>query len=177
MIYVFTGKGKGKTTAALGIGLRALGAGKKVLMIQFLKSGDSSEAKLIEKLNNFDIKSFGREGFFLPNSKLEENPSLEGVEAFKEKDEEIALQGLKVAEQEKDKYDIIILDEINLVLHYNLIEEEKVLDFLDSVNNHVILTGRYCSDSIIEKADLVSNIEEVKHYYQQGHEPIKGIDL
>ncbi|MEF8846819.1 MAG: cob(I)yrinic acid a,c-diamide adenosyltransferase [Candidatus Paceibacterota bacterium] len=179
-IYVFTGRGKGKTTAALGVGLRALGADKKVLMIQFLKPGDSSEREVIKKINNFDIKSLGREGFFLPKSKLEKNPELKekGIEAFKEKDKEIVLEGLEVAKKKSSDYDIIILDEINLALHYDLIEEGKVLNLLDNIGEaHLILTGRYCPDSIINKADLVTKTEEIKHYYNKGHKPIKGIDL
>lgn len=180
MIYIFTGKGKGKTTAALGVGLRALGADKKVLMIQFLKPGDSSENEVIEKLNNFKVKSFGRRGFFVPEEKLEGNPELkeEGVKAFGEKDEKLVSEALKTAEKKKVNYDILILDEINLALYYNLIKEGKVLDFLDNIEStHVILTGRYCPDSLIEKADLVTEAKEIKHYYNQGQDPIKGIDL
>lgn len=180
MIYVFTGEGKGKTTAALGVGLRALGTDKKVLMIQFLKPGDSSENEVIEKLDNFKVKSFGRRGFFVPEKKLEENPELkdEGVRAFGEKDEDLILEGLKTAEKKKADYDILILDEINLALHYNLIKEGRVLKLLDDIEStHVILTGRHCPDSLIEKADLVTRNKEVKHYYNQGQNPVKGIDL
>lgn len=180
MIYVFTGNGKGKTTAALGIGLRAVGAGKKVLMIQFLKPGNSSENKVIEKMDNFVVKSFGREGFFVPQSKLEENPELkqQQVKAFEAEDRERAERGLRIADQRKDEYQVVILDEINLALHYNLLKEEKVLNFLRGVNDtHLILTGRYCPGSVKEEADLVTDCKEVKHYYHQGQGPIKGIDL
>lgn len=180
MIYVFTGKGKGKTTAALGVGLRAIGAEKKVLMVQFLKPGDSSEKEVIEKLNNFTVKSFGREGFFVSKEQLEKNPELkeEGVEAFQEKDKELMQEGLKFAQKQREEYDVMILDEINLTLRYNLIKEEKILNFLESVEDtHLILTGRHCPESVEEEADLVTKAKEVKHYYNKGHEPIKGIDL
>lgn len=180
MIYVFTGKGKGKTTAALGVGLRAIGAEKKVLMVQFLKPGDSSEKEAIKKLDSFTIKSFGREGFFVSESELEENPELkeEGVKAFQEKDKKLMREGLKFAQKQKEKYDVMILDEINLVLRYNLIKEKKVLNFLESIENtHLILTGRYCPEFIKEEADLITKAKEIKHYYNQGREPIKGIDL
>ena len=75
MIYVLTGNGKGKTTSGIGMGIRAVGAGKKVLMVQFLKTKSlTSESKVIEKIKNFEIKSFGREGFFLPRKKLKRKP-------------------------------------------------------------------------------------------------------
>lgn len=180
MIYVFTGDGKGKTTAALGVGLRAIGAGKKVLMIQFLKPGDSSESKILSELNNFELKSFGREGFFVSESQLKENPELEeqGVKTFEKKDKELAQKGLSTAQKSLGNYDVIILDEINLAMRYNLIEQEQILKFLNKVDNtHIILTGRDCPEQVASKADLVTECKEVKHYYHQGHEPVKGIDL
>lgn len=177
MILVFTGKGKGKTSAALGVGLRAVGAGKRVLMVQFLKEGKSSEHESIDKLDDFQIKSFGKEGFFLPQSQLEEETEEKGFQALGPENKKEASKGLEFARDQEDSYNLIILDEINLALDYDLLPEDQVLEFARNSSSEIILTGRNCPDSIIEEADLVSNIQEVKHYYQQGHKPIKGIDL
>lgn len=183
MIYVFTGNGKGKTCAAIGIGVRAVGAGKKVLMIQFLKNGSSSEVKTIRKIDDFKIKSFGRKGFFIPEEKLKKHPELKqkGVESFSEQDAKLARQGLAAAEQaaQSQNYDLLILDEINLVLHFNLVEKSTALNFLKKHRERVdiILTGRHALKEIIEMADLVTEFKEVKHYYQRGVEAQPGIDF
>lgn len=183
MIYVFTDNGKGKTSAAVGTGIRAVGAGKKVLMIQFLKNGSSSENKILKKINNFEIKTFGRKGFFLPQSKLEKHPELkeEGIKSFSEKDIELAKQGLKEAKKaaQSKKYDLLILDEINLVLNFGLIEKKEFLAFLKKHQDKldIILTGRYAPKEIIKISDLVTDFKEVKHYYRKGIGPKKGIDL
>lgn len=182
MIYVFTGDGKGKTTAAIGMGLRAVGADKEVLMVRFLKgSGVSSEEKIIGEIENFSLKSFGRKGFFLPKSELEKNPELKekGVKPLSEKDKELFDEGISFAKDaiNEDKYDLIILDEIFLGLEFGLIEEENLIDFLEKHKDlDIALTGRHAPEDFFRFADLVTEMKEVKHPYQEGKQARKGID-
>ncbi len=182
MIYILTGDGKGKTTSAIGMGVRAVGAGKKVLMIQFLKSGGSSEEKVIKKIKNFQVKSLGRKGFFLPKESLAENPELKkkGVKPLTEKDFKLAKQGFDLtckAAQSK-KYDILILDEICVILKFGLIDIKEILDFLKKYGQKldIVLIGRDCPKEIIRIADLVTDFKEIKHYYQKGIKARKGIE-
>ncbi|MCD6477397.1 MAG: cob(I)yrinic acid a,c-diamide adenosyltransferase [Candidatus Aenigmarchaeota archaeon] len=180
MIQVYTGNGKGKTTAAIGLGIRAVGAGKNVLMIQFLKTNDSSELNVLRKLDNFEVRTFGRKGFFLPKKKLDENPSLrEHFKEFSNVDYELVREGFNLAKESVNEYEIIILDEFNLVLNYDMIPLEEVLNFLKNAdkNTEIIITGRYAPKEIIEVADLVTNFEEIKHYYTQGKGMRKGIEF
>lgn len=181
MIYTFTGNGKGKTTAAVGTTIRAIGAGKRVLLVQFLKTG-SSENKVIEKIENFDVKSFGRKGFFLPKKELERNPELKdiGVKPLSEKDQELAEEGLEFVKEKvrTGKYDLLVLDEICLVLNFKLVNKKDFLKFLKSQHNKIdiILTGRECSEELIEVSDLVTETKEIKHYYSKGKKGKEGID-
>ena len=182
MIYILTGNGKGKTTSAIGMGLRAVGAGKKVLMIQFLKT-ESSENKIIEKIKNFDIRTFGRKGFFLPKSVLKKQLQLrkKGIKPLTEKDFELAKQGFSLARKaaQSKRYNILILDEICVALKFSLIDIEMVLDFLRKYQKKldIILTGRNAPQTIIKIADLVTEMKEVKHYYQKGIGPRPGIEF
>ena len=182
MLFVLTGQGKGKTTCAIGMGVRAAGAGRKVLMVQFLKSGKISENKVLAGIDNFQVKSFGRD---ICISK--ENVS--------DKDFELAKQGFQFAKKSllEESCDFLILDEICVALHFGLFKEKEVLDFL-SVSlrgalrrysaqaprrgnpTDIILTGRYCPQEIIEIADLVTELKEVKHHYQQNQKARKGIE-
>lgn len=182
MIFVFTGSGKGKTTAALGMGLRAVGAGNKVLMIQFLKTEDgSSENKAIKKIKNFDIESFGRAGFFLPYDQLKNHSQSEvGISPISESDIALAKKGWNFAKEvsEAEKYQLLILDEIITALNLGLIDKEKILGFIKKYRDKmdIVLTGRNCPKEIIEMADLVTRCQEVKHYYQKGQKARRGIE-
>ena len=183
MIYVFTGNGKGKTTAAIGTGIRALGAGKKVFMIQFLKTEKgSSEVGFLKKLKNFEIRCFGREGFFLPKEELEKKPELKkyGVKPLSKIDFQLANEGFELAREvaRGEKFDLLILDEINIALNFSLLDKKRFLSFLtkNRDNLDIILTGRNCPEYVLEVADLVSNVQEVKHYYRKGKGAKKGID-
>ena len=164
MIYVLTGNGKGKTTSALGMGLRAAGAGKNVLMAQFLKDGASSEIKEIKKINSFQTKSFGRPGF---------GP-------YSEKDSRLAKSGFLFAKKacRLQKCDLLILDEINVAMHFKLIGVKEVVEFLREYgkNIDIVLTGRYCPKEIIKIADLVTEFKEVKHYFNKKDIARKGIE-
>lgn len=187
MIYIFTGNGKGKTTAAVGMGIRAVGAGKKVLMVQFMKpDGGSSEIGVVNKIKNFEVKSFGRKGFYLPESEIKKNPDLKkwGVKPLGEKDIELAEKGIlfaenKIKENNGKKVDLLILDEINLVLNYKLLSRKKVVSFLKkwSKKIDIVLTGRYCPREILADGDLVTEMREIKHYYQQKKGAKKGIEF
>jgi cob(I)alamin adenosyltransferase len=181
MIYVFTGNGKGKTSAALGAGLRMIGAGKKVFLVQFLKASISSENWAIKKIENFEIRSFGRQGFFLPQKTIEKYPKLKekGVKSFDKQDIKLAKEALACAKKNSHDYDLLILDEVNIAIHFKLIQVSELLKFLERTKKHchIILTGRQCPQEIIEKADLVTDFQEVKHYYQKNISAIRGIDF
>lgn len=165
MIYVLTGRGKGKTTSAMGMALRAVGAGRKVLMVQFLKDGNSSELKAIKKIKNFDVKYFGRQGF---------GP-------YSAKDTRLAKSGFIFAEKsaKSGKCGLLILDEINVALKLKLIGLPEAIDFLKKYGRKldVVLTGRYCPEEIIGMADLATEFKEVKHYFKKSVKARKGIEF
>lgn len=150
------------------MGLRAVGAGSKVLLIQFLKPGDSSEIKAIKQIKDFDTKSFGRKGFILPNSKPQEQ------------DIKLAQQGLLFVQQalENQEYDFIILDEIFLALHFKLIQQSDLIALLKKYRKKIdiILTGRKAPQEIIDMSDMTTEFKEIKHYYQRGKPARVGID-
>jgi cob(I)alamin adenosyltransferase len=166
-IHVYTGNGKGKTTAAIGLGIRAAGNNLKVLMIQFMKGRRYSELDALEHIKNFTVVQFGRDEFV-----LKENPE--------QIDIDLAQKGLTYAKDviQKGTYDLVILDEINVALDYHLIALEDVLCLLQEKPQTVelVLTGRYASPDIVKDADVVSEILEIKHPYQTGVTSRKGID-
>ena len=164
LVHVYTGNGKGKTTAAIGLGIRAVGAGFRVLMIQFMKGRRYSELDGLQRLKNFTIVQFGRDEFV-----SKENPE--------QVDIDFAQEGLAYAQEaiQKNTYDLIILDEINVAVDYHLIPLQDVLQLVQQKPEYLelVLTGRYASPELIKQADLVSEILEIKHPYHKG---IKGID-
>jgi cob(I)alamin adenosyltransferase len=182
MIFIFTGNGKGKTTSGIGMGVRAVGAGKKVLMVQFLKPGDSSEVKIIKKIKGFDVQSFGRKGFFLPKKEIKKHPEFKrkGIKAFSDEDFRLVKDGFSFVEKlaKVKKYNLLILDEINVVLYFKLLEKEKVLKLLKKFKKKldIVLTGRHCPKEIIEIADLVTEFRERKHYFKKDKRAKKGIE-
>ncbi len=182
MIYIFTGNGKGKTTAAVGTGIRAVGAGLKVLMVKFMKEkGVSSEDNILDKIQNFDLYTFGRKGFYLPKEMLEKNPKLKKhFKPLEDIDYKLAEEGFNfVKEKVKSKaYDLYILDEVCVALNFKLLKEETVKNFLleNKENNDFILTGRNCPENIVDIADLVTEMKEIKHPFEKGIKAKKGID-
>jgi len=167
LVQVYTGNGKGKTTSALGLAMRAVGHGFKVIMIQFMKGkvnyGELNSAKKL----GIEIIQFGR-----PTFVDKDNPDPIDIEE--------ARKALSFAKKilKEGKYDIVILDEINVALDFNLISLEDVLDLIESKPESVelILTGRYAHAKVVERADLVSEIIEIKHPYMKGVEARKGIE-
>ncbi|SNZ04018.1 cob(I)yrinic acid a,c-diamide adenosyltransferase [Persephonella hydrogeniphila] len=183
MIYVFTGDGKGKTTAAVGTGIRAVGAGLKVLMVQFMKVKElSSEYYVLSKLKNFDIESFGRKGFYLPEEEIKKNPELakKGFKPFTAVDYQLAQDGIDKLKNSilNEEHDLYILDEICVALHYRLVEENELKKILleNREKADFILTGRYCPGWVLEVADLVTEMKEIKHPFKKGIPAKKGLD-
>lgn len=166
-VQVYTGDGKGKTTAALGLALRAVGAGLRVFCAQFVKGADYNEIKAIRQyLPLITLKQYGR-GCFLTGQ-----PSPEDIAAA-----QVALQEIKWA-MLSGSYDIIILDEANIATHFNLI---KVADLVDLIRQkppqiELIITGRRAAPEVIALADLVTEMKEIKHYYQHGIPARPGIE-
>lgn len=167
-IHVYTGPGKGKTTAALGLGLRAAGAGLKVHMMQFMKGRRYSELDAIENLSNFTFSQHGRDEFV-----SKENPE--------QIDIDLAQEGFAQAKEiiQNSKYDLLILDELNVVVDYNLVKLDDVLNLIEQKPEklEIVLTGRDAHPEIIKIADLVTEMLEIKHPYQQGVTARKGIDF
>jgi cob(I)alamin adenosyltransferase len=167
-VHVYTGNGKGKTTAALGLAMRAAGAGLKVYIAQFVKGMKYNEINTLEKKLNDEItvKQYGRSCF------IYRDPDEEDVRA--------AQEGLREVKKIMDSgdYDMIILDEANIATHYNLFSVDDLLDLIHSKPEKVelIITGRFADSKIIEAADLVTEMKEVKHYYQKGVEARDGVE-
>ena len=164
---MYTGSGKGKTTAAIGLGMRAAGAGLKVNMIQFMKGRKYCELVAINNISNFSYSQHGRDEFV-----NKENPE--------QIDIDLAQKGLKHAKEiiKSDKYDVVILDDINVVIDFNLINLNQVLKLIREKPEklELVLTGRYAPSKIIKVADYVSEILEIKHVYQKGIKARKGIE-
>jgi len=168
LTQVYTGNGKGKTSAAFGLALRAVGRGLNVYVIQFIKGGfDYGELHVVQHLPNLEVKAFGRGKFVTQVPPIEE-------------DVQLANQALELAEQvvNSGEYDIVILDEINVALHLKLIELDKVIRLIEKKPRHVelVLTGRHASPKVLELADLVTEMKEVKHPYSKGVPPREGIE-
>lgn len=167
-IQVYTGDGKGKTTAAFGLALRAVGAGKKVFIAQFIKGKPYSE---IDTVNNYiptiTVKQYGLDCF------IYNQPTAADIDAARRGLAEVATI---VA---KKKYDMVVLDEICIALYYNIFSVSEVVKILTNKpeQTEIIVTGRYAPNEIIAIADLVTEMREVKHYYSKGVEGRKGIEF
>lgn len=168
-VYLYTGTGAGKTTNALGLALRSLGHGKKVVIIQFFKwRKDIGEYLIKDKLGpHYEIYQFGRPVWLGKTEKTEEFAGEKfKVESFKDADKELANKALEFAKQllKEKKPHLLVLDEINLALHWKLLELEDVLELLDNLpeDTTVVLTGRYAPEELMKRADFVNVIQEVK---------------
>jgi cob(I)alamin adenosyltransferase len=188
-VQVYTGDGKGKTTAALGLALRALGAGKRVMILQFMKDQVYSEHKILPDISeHLTIETIGKPFFLIKEGSMPE----EELAKWKKKavvfppgkppQEYLELVATGVAKAKeilsKGEYDVVILDEINVALFFGLVTWEEVLDLINSKGEGVelVLTGRGAPPELIARADLVTEMREVKHYYTQGVEARRGIE-
>ncbi len=166
-IQIYTGNGKGKTTAAIGLAVRAVGAGKKVFFAQFVKGQIYSEIKAInEFLPSIKVKQYGLDCF------IYNDPTPADIAAAREGLDEVA-QVIASGE-----YDVVVLDEANIALYYRLFTVEELIALLKNKpeQTEIIITGRYAPDELIELADLVTEMKEIKHYYAQGVEARIGIE-
>lgn len=166
-VHVYTGEGKGKTTAALGLALRAAGAGLKVFIGQFVKSGAYSEIMALDRFSDvITCKQFGR-GRWIRGKPSEEDTRLarEGLEEVRK----IVRNG---------EYDLVILDEADIAVLFHLFNAEELLSLIDikPENMELVFTGRRADPRLIERADLVTEMREVKHYYQKGVTARRGIE-
>ena len=172
-LHVYTGNGKGKTTAAFGLALRAVCAGKNVYIGQFIKSMKYSENRLTELLENTD-KTFGRLTIELlgRGCMIQKGPQ--------ELDIKMAKEGLERCAKilSSNDYEVVILDELCIALYFNRLRVSEVIAVLSARNPliEVVITGRKAPQELIDMADLVTDMQEVKHYYQQGVLSRKGID-
>ncbi|WP_132081410.1 cob(I)yrinic acid a,c-diamide adenosyltransferase [Anaerospora hongkongensis] len=171
LILVNTGNGKGKTTAALGLAMRAWGQGLKVLVVQFIKGNwKYGELEAARRMGpDFVIRQMG-EGFVQHCTENERpNHELAAAEALHTAKEEIAAQ----------KWDMIILDEINYAVKFGLVAVDDVLSLLEEkpAALHVVLTGRDAHPQIVDKADLVTEMKEIKHHHKKGIKAQKGIEF
>lgn len=166
-LQVYTGEGKGKTTAALGLSLRAAGAGLKVYIVQFLKQGDYSEIKALKRFSGaIVLEQFGLGQF------VKGQPTQAEINA--------ALGGLEKARQvlSSGDYDMVILEEANVAAAIGLFSVKDLMDTIQQKPDHVelVITGRGAAPEVIEKADLVTEMKAVKHYYDKGVQARRGIE-
>jgi cob(I)alamin adenosyltransferase len=166
-IHLYTGEGKGKTTAAIGLAIRAAGAGKKVYIAQFVKGLPYSEITAIQKHPEIELHQFGLDCF------INKDPQLKDIEAARKGLVEVSMAIFR------DSCDLLILDEVCIALHYNLFkiqELEKLLKCKPEAME-IVLTGRHAPKELFELADLVTEMKQVKHYYELGVQARKGIEF
>jgi cob(I)alamin adenosyltransferase len=167
--HIYTGDGKGKTTASLGLALRAAGNGLRVLVLQFLKGEEmTGERKAAQALApDLEIRPLGRDGLFRPGDVIEKDAALA----------EAAL-GESQREMTSGSWDLLVLDEINSACALGLVSVEALLELMDARPDGVelVLTGRGAPKEVIEKADLVTEMKEIKHYFRQGVKARRGIE-
>ena len=176
MIIVFTGNGKGKTSAAMGTVMRSLGYRKDVVIIQFLKTGDSNEIKFLKNISKENkevnegliIKCFGKKD--LTNPKM-----------LVKKDFELAKKALEAAKAALEKKPfLLVLDEVLVALDFKLIETSEVSSIIENCKKNkinLVMTGRNAQKSIIERADIVTDMRSMKHHYEGGKKAYEGIDF
>lgn len=168
-VQVYTGNSKGKTTAALGLAFRAMGRGFKTYIGQFMKGQEYSELKAAEMCKPYiTIEQYGKDTFIHVH-----NPPLE-------EDVKMARKGLEKAKKamKSGQYDIVVFDEINTAHFFNLITTEEMLEIIDAKPEgvEVIFTGRYAPQAVIDAADLVTEMLEIKHYYTKDVPARDGIE-
>jgi cob(I)alamin adenosyltransferase len=168
-VQIYTGNGKGKTTAAIGLAIRAAGFGLKSYIVQFMKEFPYNELNSLKHLSEWiTIEQFGGDEFVY-KKELPDNNDLEKVK-----------KGLSSAKVKMlgGEFDLIVLDEANVAIYFKLLKTEELIEFIKQKpeNVELILTGRYCPEELIELANLVTEMREVKHYYQKGVLSRRGIE-
>ncbi|MEN8246961.1 MAG: cob(I)yrinic acid a,c-diamide adenosyltransferase [Thermodesulfobacteriota bacterium] len=166
-VQIYTGNGKGKTTASLGLSLRAAGAGLKVFIAQFLKQGDYSEIKALERFSDLiKIEQYGLGRF------VRGKPTEEEIQAAQK-----GLQNVKAALL-SGAYDVIVVEEGNVAAACGLFEVKDLLDLISQKpdNLELVITGRGAAPEVIAQADLVTEMKEIKHYYYKGVAARVGIE-
>jgi cob(I)alamin adenosyltransferase len=165
-LQVYTGNGKGKTTAAIGLTVRALGAGMKVFFGQFVKSGEYSEITILASLKNLVLRQYGTEGFIMGH------PGASDIEAASRgvRDAMDALAG--------GNFGLVVLDEVNVAYSLGMISLPEILAIVSARGNRteLVMTGRGAPPELLEAADLVTEMREVKHYFRTGLKARKGIE-
>lgn len=170
LVHIYCGEGKGKTTCSVGLTVRAAGYGLKVLFMQFLKSGDSSELKILKSLENVTVMGTKPIRKFSFQMTEEEKAEVRRVDAE---------QFSQVVDLIKDEdYNMLVLDECLGAIEAGLLDESLIVEFLENKPEHleVVLTGRYPSDRLVELADYVSRVDKVKHPYDKGISARAGIE-
>ena len=165
-IQLYTGNGKGKTTASIGLAVRAAGAGLSVYIVQFLKKGDYSEIKALSRFENITVEQYGLGKF------VSGHPSDEDMAAG-------AAGYSKLCEiLKQNTHDVVIAEEGNVAVMCNIITEKDLLALMEMKpdNIELIITGRGATPNVIERADLVTEMKEIKHYYKQGVTARVGIE-
>lgn len=166
-VHIYTGNGKGKTTASLGLSVRAALAGKKVFFGQFIKGMDYSELRIPNYIPNIEIHQFGRDCF------IYNDPTDEDIKE--------ARKGLNICKEvlKSGKYDLVVLDELNIALYYKLFTVDEAIEIIKNrkPSVEVVITGRYAPKELTELADLVTEMKEIKHYYTKGIMARKGIEF
>jgi cob(I)alamin adenosyltransferase len=168
-VHIYTGNGKGKTTAALGQALRAAGSGLKTFIVMFMKDFSYGEIRSLKHLDAWiRLEQYGNDAFVF----RKQSPDNEDKKAA-----QLALKRAREA-MLSTKYDIVILDEVCVAIHFGLLKSNELISLLTEKPGplELILTGRYCPTELIEKADLVTEMQEIKHYYQKGIAARKGIE-
>ncbi len=166
-VHVYTGDGKGKTTAALGLALRAAGAGWDVFFAQFVKGQPTSELQALERFSDrITVRRFGGSKFVAPGGDAESNRKAE--------------EGLRQCEEAvgSGRYQLVVLDEANVAAALDVVDLERLLRLIDGrpENVELVLTGRWAPRQILDRADLVTEMREVRHYYRQGVSARRGIE-
>ena len=166
-VHVYTGDGKGKTTAAIGLAIRAAGAGMRVYIAQFVKGMHYSEIDALDRYaDRITLKQYGRDCF------IEKEPEAEDIRA--------ARQGLEVVKGilASGDYQMVVLDEANIATRYNLFSPNELIELVQSKPESVelVITGRNADPKVIALADLVTEMKEIKHYYNRGVEARAGIE-
>lgn len=169
-IHIYCGDGKGKTSAALGLAVRAAGRGRKILIVRFLKTEDSGEVRILRQIPGIVVTFCDREFGFV--SRMEEKEREEAAKYYQRRFERAC------QEAQKGAYDVLILDELLAACNYGMVQEEAVTEFLKNRPERleVVLTGRNPSKRLLELADYASGIEMRKHPFEKGVLAREGIE-